>query len=136
MTSLIFGAVCSPCIAEYIKNKNAHEFREQFPDAVSTIINKHYVDDLVASLNEPEEAIRICKEIVKINRHAGFELRNFISNCREVEEIMNQQSTSPAREAVSMERNGTADKVLGLYWDTKEDTFDSKHNFIAFPKMS
>ncbi|XP_036343347.1 uncharacterized protein LOC118752549 [Rhagoletis pomonella] len=81
MTSLIFGA---------------------FPDAVSTIINKHYVDDLVASFNEAEEAVRICQEIFRINRHAGFELRNFISNYREVEEIMNQQPTSPEREADSM----------------------------------
>ncbi|XP_036345954.1 uncharacterized protein LOC118755212 [Rhagoletis pomonella] len=134
MTSLIFGAVCSPCIAEYIKNKNAKEFRAQFPDAVSTIINKHYVDDLVASFNEPEEAVRICQEIVKINRHAGFELRNFISNCREVEETMNQQSTSPAREAVSMERNGIADKVLGLHWNTKEDTFGFHTQFHRVPQ--
>ncbi|XP_036348019.1 uncharacterized protein LOC118757413 [Rhagoletis pomonella] len=95
MTSMIFGAVCSPCIAEHVKNKNAERFRIQFPEAASIVINKHYVDDL----------------IVAINSEAGFELRNFISNCGYIEKAMNKTPLT-TREVINMERNQTADKVL------------------------
>ncbi|XP_036346044.1 uncharacterized protein LOC118755304, partial [Rhagoletis pomonella] len=133
MTSLIFGAVCSPCIAEYIKNKNAKEYRAQFPDAATTIINKHYVDDLVASFDTPEQAISICSDIVSINSQAGFELRNFVSNCEEVEDRLNHSSLS-TREVVSLERNESVDKVLGLFWNTRDDVFEFHTKFHRLPK--
>ncbi|XP_036320010.1 uncharacterized protein LOC118734393 [Rhagoletis pomonella] len=133
MTSLIFGAVCLPCIAEYIKNKNAEEYRAQFPDAATTIINKHYVDDLVASFDTPEQAISICSDIVSINSQAGFELRNFVSNCEEVEDRLNHSSLS-AREVVSLERNESVDKVLGLFWNTSDDVFEFHTKFHRLPK--
>ncbi|XP_036347224.1 uncharacterized protein LOC118756578 [Rhagoletis pomonella] len=133
MTSLIFGAVCSPCIAEHVKNKNAEDFRAELPAAASAIITKHYVDDLVASFDTPQQAVKISREIVHIHMKAGFELRNFISNCIGVEESMNQ--TSPAvREAVSMERGETTDKVLGLFWNTNNDTFEFHTKFHRVPK--
>ncbi|XP_036340426.1 uncharacterized protein LOC118749754 [Rhagoletis pomonella] len=133
MTSMIFGAVCSPCIAEHVKNKNAERFRIQFPEAASIVINKHYVDDLVTSFHTPEHAIKICKQIVAINSEAGFELRNFISNCGYIEKAMNK-TPATTREVINMERNQTADKVLGMYWNTRDDTFEFHTKFHRVPQ--
>ncbi|XP_036341132.1 uncharacterized protein LOC118750502 [Rhagoletis pomonella] len=133
MTSMIFGAVCSTCIAEHVKNKNAERFRIQFPEAASIVINNHYVDDLVTSFHTPEHAIKICKQIVAINSEAGFELRNFISNCGYIEKAMNKTPLT-TREVINMERNQTADKVLGMYWNTRDDTFEFHTKFHRVPQ--
>lgn len=47
MTSMIFGAICSPCCAEFVKNQNAKDYAIMFPEAANAVINKHYVDDFV-----------------------------------------------------------------------------------------
>lgn len=46
MTSLIFGANCSPFIAQHIKNKNALRFAKTYPTAVNAICKQHYMDGL------------------------------------------------------------------------------------------
>ena len=45
MTSLIFGANCSPFIAQFIKNKNAQAQESRQLAAVAAISKQHYMDD-------------------------------------------------------------------------------------------
>ncbi|XP_073831631.1 uncharacterized protein [Musca autumnalis] len=84
MTVMTFGAACSPCIAQYVKETNALEFRERYPRAVKAIIDNHYVDDFVDSFETAEKAIEISMQVREIHKSAGFELRNFTSNSKEV----------------------------------------------------
>ncbi|XP_065079196.1 uncharacterized protein LOC135702127 [Ochlerotatus camptorhynchus] len=53
----MFGATSSPCTAQFVKNKNALDYAELYPRAVDAIINNHYVDDFLDSVNSVEEAI-------------------------------------------------------------------------------
>ncbi|CAK1544168.1 unnamed protein product [Leptosia nina] len=50
MTSVIFGAASSPCTAIYVKNKNAQEYQEEFPEAARAIERNHYMDDYLQSV--------------------------------------------------------------------------------------
>ncbi|XP_030386687.1 uncharacterized protein LOC115633383 [Scaptodrosophila lebanonensis] len=127
MTSLIFGAVCSPYCAEYIKNKNAEIYQEQKPEAVAAILERHYVDDLVISFDQEEAAIRICHDIVEVHRRGGFELRNFISNSTLLQEVLNK--TPIETSVVNVEGKGADDKILGMYWNTTTDSFEFKTKF-------
>ncbi|XP_055918553.1 uncharacterized protein LOC129950651 [Eupeodes corollae] len=133
MVSMIFGAICSPCVAEYVKNLNAQDFQHDYPEAASAIINKHYVDDYVASFNDEKEAIRICKDVVRINNEASFELRNFTSNSKKLQNEMNIKSREMTS-TVNMERRSTSEKVLGMFWNTASDTFEFKTKFHSIPK--
>ncbi|XP_035905110.1 uncharacterized protein LOC118509085 [Anopheles stephensi] len=58
-----FGATCSPCSAQYVKNLNAREFAEQFPGAASAIIGNHYVDDYYDSADSVGEAVELAKDV-------------------------------------------------------------------------
>ncbi|XP_055633030.1 uncharacterized protein LOC129773448 [Toxorhynchites rutilus septentrionalis] len=58
-----FGSTCSPCSAHYIKNLNAKDFVDQFPDAVKAIVDKHYVDDYLDSTFTVGEAIKRASEV-------------------------------------------------------------------------
>ncbi|XP_075990336.1 uncharacterized protein LOC142985987 [Anticarsia gemmatalis] len=84
MTSVIFGATSSPCTALYIKNKNAEEHRETYPQAAKEIIRNHYMDDFITSFPTKEEAVRVSKEVDKIHKKAGFVLRGWTSNDQSV----------------------------------------------------
>ena len=92
MQVMTFGARCSPSISQLVKNRNAEEFRAQFPEATEAIIKNHYVDDLLYSNDNHEDIIRIAKEIVYIHQEGGFEMRGFVSNSQEV---MNGLGGSP-----------------------------------------
>ncbi|XP_067617907.1 uncharacterized protein [Eurosta solidaginis] len=59
MSSMIFGAICSPCCAEYTKNVNAAKFETAMPDGSHAVIANTYVDDLVISFDSAEEALNI-----------------------------------------------------------------------------
>ncbi|XP_055626587.1 uncharacterized protein LOC129768750 isoform X1 [Toxorhynchites rutilus septentrionalis] len=49
MDVVIFGASCSPCLAQHIKNTNAKEYERTYQEAASAIINNTYVDDFLIS---------------------------------------------------------------------------------------
>ncbi|CAG4935483.1 unnamed protein product [Colias eurytheme] len=74
MTSLIFGATCSPAIAIYIKNRNAAKYIESDPDAYNAIVRNHYVDDLLNSYDTDDEAINSARLISEIHKEASYEL--------------------------------------------------------------
>ena len=45
MQAMIFGASCSPCLAQFVKNKNAEYHKTEYPEAYKAITKQHYVDD-------------------------------------------------------------------------------------------
>ncbi|XP_036346995.1 uncharacterized protein LOC118756332 isoform X1 [Rhagoletis pomonella] len=133
MMSMVFGAVCSPCIAEYVKNKNAEDFRSQYPDAAAAIIDSHYVDDFVASFQSNQDAERVCKEVKFVHAEGGFQLRSFVSNIKELEIGLNTD-TEAVSQHVNLERQSSCEKVLGMYWNTPTDSFEFKFRFHRIPK--
>ncbi|XP_055923385.1 uncharacterized protein LOC129953880 [Eupeodes corollae] len=133
MVSMIFGAVCSPCCAEWIKNINAKRFEDTYPEASAAVIGKHYVDDFVCSFPNEEEAERICKQVTIINAEAGFQLRNFVSNSSKLETTMNGVAITESKK-ISMERQATSEKILGMFWDTTTDSFNFETKFHRIPQ--
>lgn len=67
MQVMTFGATCSPCLAQYVKNKNAEEFKEEFPEAYISITKRHYVDDYLDSANTEEEAFGKVKDVIEVH---------------------------------------------------------------------
>lgn len=117
MTSVIFGAACSPSAAIYVKNRNAEDFREQHPEAVQAIERNHYMDDYLHSFQTEKEATKIASEVDTIHRRAGFELRGWASNRSTVlKKIAHENETNKEVELGSKE-----EKTLGLRWFTQED---------------
>ncbi|XP_062538335.1 uncharacterized protein LOC134206621 [Armigeres subalbatus] len=121
---MTFGACCSPSCAQYIKNMNAEKHAAKHPRAVESIVNRHYVDDMLDSVETEEEAIQLAKEVRFIHAQAGFEIRNWLSNSSTVLHTLNQREASLKSLNVGSEL-GT-EKVLGMWWCTKSDNFTYK----------
>ncbi|XP_062708631.1 uncharacterized protein LOC134288289 [Aedes albopictus] len=130
MCVMTFGASCSPCSAQYVKNINAERYASEYPQAAEVIIKKHYVDDMLVSVESEETAIQLAQEVKHVHAQGGFEIRNWISNSRAVIEGLGQPETTTKNldlcSAISTE------KVLGLWWCTESDTFTYKVGWTRY----
>ncbi|XP_062713212.1 uncharacterized protein LOC134290169 [Aedes albopictus] len=117
-----FGATCSPCSAQYVKNVNAEQYSEAYPAAANAIIQKHYVDDYLDSVDDVEEAVKLALEVKYVHSQGGFHLRNWLSNSKEV--LARVGESDPAtKKCLQLDKNGSTERVLGMYWRPDEDVF-------------
>ncbi|XP_053692248.1 uncharacterized protein LOC128740709 [Sabethes cyaneus] len=115
-----FGATCSPCSAQFIKNCNALEYAAQFPDTADAIVDRTYVDDYFDSLDTEEEALQRATEVRFVNSKAGFEVRNWSSNSLFVLKGLGEEK---AAESVHFHLDKTTEneRVLGVIWNPRYD---------------
>ncbi|XP_036346930.1 uncharacterized protein LOC118756269, partial [Rhagoletis pomonella] len=110
MRALTFGVNCAPCIAHFIRDNNAEQFRHEFPRAVEAVQRYHYVDDFIDSERDEETALELAKQVKRINANAGFEVRNWVSNSHKV--LQQLASNNPIEPA--LKEWGSTTKILGL----------------------
>ncbi|XP_073827967.1 uncharacterized protein isoform X1 [Musca autumnalis] len=134
MSAMIFGSACSPCSAQYVKNLNAENYFDSEPRAYKAIVDCHYVDDFVDSFDTMAEALSVTRSVIRIHKEANFELRGFISNSVDLLE-----SLVPDGDENKMDfknfcvGESTGEKVLGLFWLPKTDSF---YFNLKFSKLS
>ncbi|XP_065086835.1 uncharacterized protein LOC135708663 [Ochlerotatus camptorhynchus] len=63
MRVMTFGACCSPSSAQYVKNVNAERFKNKYPAPYGAITKSHYVDDMLISVANEEDAIQTAKDV-------------------------------------------------------------------------
>lgn len=119
MQVVTFGATCSPSTALYVLNENATKYETRYPLAVDAICRRHYVDDMLTSVDTEEEAIELANEVRYIHHQGGFHMRNWVSNSPAVVAALEED---PKFEK-SMEMNAelAMEKVLGMWWSTTAD---------------
>ncbi|XP_062713360.1 uncharacterized protein LOC134290275 [Aedes albopictus] len=117
----MFGATCSPCVAQYVLRVNADKWANEFPLAAEAIKNKTYMDDYYDSADTPEEAAELAVQVRTIHAHGGFEMRNWVSNSDEVLEKLGETPDKEPRllQSVPEER---WERVLGMLWHPDSDT--------------
>ncbi|XP_058827890.1 uncharacterized protein LOC131687819 [Topomyia yanbarensis] len=122
MDVAIFGSTCSPCSAQYIKNLNAVAFSQQYPRETEAIIRYHYVDDYLDSFGTIEEAVQVGSTVKMIHAKGGFEIRNFMSNSKEIMERIGSNSAQTYRQ-LTVEKTDITQTVLGMKWILSSDDF-------------
>ncbi|XP_073821452.1 uncharacterized protein [Musca autumnalis] len=119
MRALTFGICCAPCIAHYVRDFNAEQFKNEFPRAVEAIQQYHYVDDFIDSVNDDEQAIELASQVQYIHSAGGFHIRNWSSNSNGVISHLQDDSSKDQKPRDLAE----TEKVLGMYWDPNKDSF-------------
>jgi hypothetical protein len=76
---MTFGAACSPCSATYVKNLNAEEWKEEFPEAYKDVIFNRYVDVYLGGAPSVEAAKQRIRDVIEIHRRGGFEIAEWES---------------------------------------------------------
>lgn len=134
MTSLIFGANCSPFIAQFVKNKNAQRFESTMPTAAAAIYTQHYMDDYIHSLPDEQTAIQLIKDITYIHSQGGFEIRNWISNSETVLDSVPKETLGASAVRFKMDQQYDGERTLGLLWHTIDDTLRFDISFKKLPE--
>ncbi|XP_058457587.1 uncharacterized protein LOC131434654 [Malaya genurostris] len=124
MQVMTFGASCSPSCAQFVKNTNAERFAKNFPAAVNAIINDHYVDDMLSSVETEQEAIELAISVRYIHAQGGFEIRGWRSNSSHVMDALNEQRKNEKH--INISSHLSMEKVLGMWWNSHSDTFTFK----------
>lgn len=132
MKAMIFGAACSPSSAQEVKNRNALEFRTEFPEAVDAILHKHYVDDYLDSFSTEEKAYQTLQEVLKIHKCGGFEMTNWLTNSQVIVEKL--QTSNVAVKSLNFENDEANERVLGLYWNASTDQYQFQLKFNKVDK--
>ncbi|XP_063622782.1 uncharacterized protein LOC134794883 [Cydia splendana] len=133
MTSLIFGANCSPFIAQYIKNKNASRFESTLPAAVSAIHRQHYMDDYIDSLPDEATAISMVKNIRDIHSAGGFEIRNWTCNSANVLDTIPKDILGNTAVRFGLDEHDEGERTLGLIWYPAKDELGFDVSFKRIP---
>ena len=85
-------------------------------------MQKLYLDDYLDSFPEPEQAIKLSKDLVELLKLGGFKLTKFVSNVKEIQKDLctSSDNLSQVKEILSSE--GQESHVLGLKSDHVLDT--------------
>ncbi|XP_058456723.1 uncharacterized protein LOC131434094 [Malaya genurostris] len=117
-----FGATCSPCSLQYIKNKNAEEQAIEFPVACEAVMKNHYVDDYLDSVDTVDEAVQLVNDVSIVHARGGFEIRNWLSSSSEVLRRIGEHDSTTAK-SFGMDKSNKVERVLGMTWLPKDDVF-------------
>ena len=126
MTAVSFGDKPAAAIAALALKKTAEMSEEQFPEASNTIKKNAYVDDIIDSFDNHEEAKRITKNIDQVLAKGSFKIKEW--------EISGESTSEGPRGVCNALDETTASpssKVLGIVWDSQQDIlrYIAKVNF-------
>ncbi|XP_055615272.1 uncharacterized protein LOC129761561 [Toxorhynchites rutilus septentrionalis] len=133
MRVMTFGAACSPSCAAYVKNHNADKFQQQFPRATECIKYDHYVDDMLTSVENEDEAVKLATEVRYVHSQAGFHIRNWLSNSSAILERLHDGE--PTEKDLNLTAEMATEKVLGMWWCTATDNFTFKLSTKHDPEL-
>ena len=136
---LPFGLKPSPSILGATMHKHVNEYREKYP-LVSGVLDHCYVDDVTSGSDSVEEGLEIYRAAKEITNAAGFNLRKWNTNSKELlshveqlehgnvsnHEIAIDSFSAPGTESSSetstqSQSTNNQVKVLGVSWDTELD---------------
>ncbi|XP_063363959.1 uncharacterized protein LOC134652728 [Cydia amplana] len=130
LNRVCFGNVSSPFLAHSVRNRNALDNREKYPDAVYDIHNNHYMDDYVASYKTEDELLKISKQVRDSHAEGSFLLRGYASNS-----VRMMASVEPELHAQEPTHLGEKQQtVLGMTWDPRTDTLGYNTKMLRVPE--
>ena len=122
MTVHPFGLRSSPSCASYALLRTAVDFGDLYSTAAGeTISSNIYVDDLVKSVANVDEAVALVRETRDLCSRGGFHLAKFVSNKREVLESIPSEDRGNQVKELNFEKDLPSEKTLGVQWRVESD---------------
>ena len=121
LMTVSFGDKPAGTIASLALRKTAELSAPQFPTAAATISENSYVDDILSSFDDEEEANAVTAEIDLVLSKGSFVIKEWItsSSAPSVTSSAAKQIFAGSADAAS-----EVSKVLGVVWNPQKDTFE------------
>ncbi|XP_055589427.1 uncharacterized protein LOC129741706 [Uranotaenia lowii] len=122
LTTVTYGTASAPYLATRCLRQLGEENKLKHPIGSKVIIDDSYVDDTLTGAETIEEGIALVREMTSITNSAGFQLRKFNSNAKEILESISSHLRD-TRPILELDNSSEIVKTLGLKWDTTSDKF-------------
>ncbi|XP_052820009.1 uncharacterized protein LOC128245824 [Mya arenaria] len=93
------------------------------PKVTLTLERDFYVDDLLKSTNNKENAVLLCKDLRKILGRGGFRHTKWMSNGQEVVDSIPPEEQAKPSVTVNLEDGSEFERTPGLQWNIRDDNF-------------
>ena len=122
MTAVNMGDRPSATIAQVALRKTAEEAAEEFPVASKVIKKNSYMDDIPASVNTDQDALKCMKDIEILLGRKGFHIKEWLwkGMTRDKEKVNEDQKTVQML-LNSSENDKYTETVLGMSWNILKD---------------
>ena len=110
-----FGLTSSPFLLHATIIHHLSQYKNQYPEIVSKLLQSFYVDDMLTGTDSHNEAIELVNKCDSIMKEASFKLSKWISNSSQV--LIDCKI--PDENKISE----TNVKILGIFWNTDRDHF-------------
>ena len=117
-----FGAQSSRTCANYALKRVAIDNEDEFRNAAKTIQNNFNMDNFIKSVETPEEAITVFKQLQTLLSKYGLELKKWITNSDVTTNAIPEDLRSindTKQNEVELSMGGST--VLGLQWTITDD---------------
>lgn len=123
-----YGLRSSPFISIRTMLQLADDWEGTHPNSMaSDVIRKHiFVDDILTGADTMSEAQSLKSEIIQLMDSAGYELRKWSSNCKQLLEDLPGEHCEQPRQFDNEDKSFI--KVLGIQWDPVSDTMSYRIN--------
>ncbi|XP_063392620.1 uncharacterized protein LOC134678100 [Cydia fagiglandana] len=123
-----YGLRSSPFIAIRTLLRLADDWEAQHPDSPAAHIMRRdvYVDDILTGADSLTEAQELKSELIELMRSAGYELRKWSSNRRELLQDLPQEHCEMPRQFDTDDKSFI--KVLGIQWNPMSDSMSYQLN--------
>ena len=128
MRAHLFGAVSSPSCATYGLRSVAKEFEEKYGSSVHEFVSRNfYVDDGLQSVHGESNAQELISNTVSLCKERNIRLHKFSSNSRKVLEGLPPSECAISSATLDLNLvEPTTERVLGILWDIRQDSFQFK----------
>lgn len=128
-----FGTASAPYLAVKVLQQVADDEGGDNIEAVRTIKEDFYIDDLMSGQDTVNEAIDVARNITEILNKGGLSLQKWSSNSAE---FLNEIQSDHRSACVNLNNklHGTT-RALGLLWNIGEDIFQYQLNIPAPPEI-
>ncbi|XP_055910886.1 uncharacterized protein LOC129945251 [Eupeodes corollae] len=121
MLTLTFGVSCSPYLAIRSLHQLAREVEKSHPLAANILLRELFVDDVLSGAHDIPTALKAQSELITVLQSAGFNLRKWTSNRKEL--LRSLPKSSLLNEDFLNIDDKSSVKMLGIKWKATLDTF-------------
>ncbi|KAK3732474.1 hypothetical protein QZH41_003783 [Actinostola sp. cb2023] len=140
-TRVVFGVTSSPFILNATIRHHLNHYTETDPQFVKELLRSLYVDDYASGSNTSTSAFNLARKIKSTLTQGGFNMRKWMSNSKELMEMLEESEEFPEVTPTSDHQNlvveedqgyiqyqlpkvsATTPRVLGQIWEQDKDEF-------------
>ena len=113
---LPFGLTSSAAVLGATLHAHVNQYQDKYPEAMK-VLNRFYVDDLTGGCHDVQGGLDIYRAAKDITNSAGFNLRKWKSNSKElvqhIEQLESNVESNVAMDSLSAHTNVTGDSISG-----------------------